>query len=157
MTTKARSVLLGIVAVLVAEFMLWYFTIRKWGAEYQETNATWRIQGVCTNAQTGGPIKGAQVTAFFREPIAFKHHWRNKPPLKTTTVVTKTDEQGRFEVIGEGGSVLITVRAEGYRDLEPWEIWSYSARNAISHVDTNIALSLQPALRSTQARKSPDQ
>lgn len=145
MTTKAGLVLLGIVALLVAGFVLWYFTMRKWAAPYQETNATWRIQGVCTNAQTGAPIKDARVTASFREPIAFKQHWRNPPPLRTTDVVAKTDAEGRFEVTGEGGSVYITVRAEGYRDPEPWENWSYSARNAISRVDTNVALSLQPA------------
>lgn len=153
MTTKAGLVLLGIVALLVAGFVLWYFTMRKWAAPYQETNATWRIQGVCTNAQTGAAIKGAQVTASFREPIPFKQHWRNPPPLRTTDVIAKTDAEGRFEVTGEGGSVYITVRAEGYRDPEPWENWSYSARNAISRVDTNIALSLQPASKSTQQAK----
>lgn len=150
MTTKTVLVPLGIAALLVAAITLWYFTMRKWAAPYQETNATWRIQGVCTNAQTGAAIKRAQVTASFREPVAFKHHWRNPPPLRTTEVVAKTDVDGRFEVTGEGGSLYITVRAEGYRDPEPWENWSYSTRYAIGCVDTNVVLALQEKLKPAQ-------
>jgi len=137
---------IAVIAVIPA-FLLWYFTMEKWAAPYHETNATWRIQGLCTNAQNGTPVNGAQVTASFKEAIEFKHHWRNPPPLGTTNVVTKTDSEGRFEVTGEGGSVYITIQAHGYRDPEPWENWSYSARNGIRRVDTNVVLTLQPALK----------
>lgn len=147
----------GISAFLIAAFVLWAFTMRKWAAPYQEANATWRIQGLCTNAQNGTPIKGAQVTASFREPIAFKHHWRNPPPLRTTDELMKTDAEGRFEVTGEGGSLYITVQAEGYRDPEPWENWSYSARNEISRVETNIVLTLQPVSNAARVIKVTDQ
>lgn len=157
MTTKAGLVLLGIVALLAAAITVWNFTLRKWATAYQQTNATWRIQGVCTNAQTGAPIKGAQVTAYFFEPVAFKHHWRNKPPLARTDVVAKTDAEGRFALLGQGGSVQIKVRAEGYRDPEPWEDWRHSAMNGISRVDTNVALSLQPASKPTREVNSPEQ
>ena len=141
--------------------MLWFFVVGDWvmgwvlgsqAKRYQQTNASWRIQGVCTNAQTGAPIKGAEVMVYFWEPVVFKHRWRNMPPLKTT-VVTKTDEHGRFEVSGEGGSARIKIRAEGYRDPEPWEDWLHIAVNGVTRVDTNVALSLQPASKSTQ-RKS---
>jgi len=129
----------------------------SWAKKYQETNASWKVQGVCTNAQTGAPIKGAQVTASFREAITFKHHWRNPPPLTTTKVVVKTDDQGRFEVTGEGGSAYIKAQAEGYREPEPWENWSYSARNGIGRVNTNMALSLQPLSKSPQKEKASSQ
>jgi hypothetical protein len=150
MTNKAGLVLLGTVAFLVAGFALWCFTMRKWAAPYQEANASWRIRGICTNAQTGAPINGAQVTASFTEPIAFKHHWRNPPPLTITNVVTETDRDGRFEVAGEGGSVYIKAQAQGYRHLEPWENWSHSARNRITRVETNAFFSLQPVSKNGQ-------
>ena len=156
-TTKAGLVLLGLVVLVVAGIGLWYFTMRKWASPYQETNATWKIQGVCTNAQNGVPIKGARVTASFQEAITFKHHWRNPPPLVTTNVVVKTDDQGRFEVTGEGGSAYIKAQAEGYREPEPWESWSSSARNGISRVDTNIALSLEPSSKPAHDEKASSQ
>lgn len=152
MTTKTGLASLGIVALLVAAFALWYFTMGKWAAKYQQTNASWRIHGLCTNAQDGTPVKGAEITAYFSEPVAFKHKWRNMP-LKTTNIVAKTDEQGRFVLIGEGGRVQIKVRAVGYRDPESWEDWRHSAMNGITRVDTNVALSLQPASESTQEAK----
>lgn len=144
MTTKTALVLLGIAALLAAGIGVWYFTLERWAGAYQQTNATWRIQGLCTSAQDGTPVKGAEVIAYFSEPVAFKHHWRDKPPLKTTNVVTNTDEQGRFEVIGVGGHVQIKLRAEGYRAPEPWEDWRHSAVNGVSRVDTNVVLTLQP-------------
>jgi hypothetical protein len=158
MTTKTNFVLLGIgllgIVGLISAVAVCFLMATKWSAPYRESNATWRIEGICTNSQSGTPIKGVQVAAFFREPIAFKHHWRNPPPLATTNVVTKTDDQGRFEVTGEGGSAYIKVKAEGYREPESWEDWSYNARNGISRVDTNIALSLKPISTSAHDEKS---
>ena len=144
MTTKAGLVLSGIVALLVVGFVLWCFTMRKWAAPYQETNANGSIQGVCTDAQTGALIKDAEVTVSFREPIGFKQHWRNPPPLSVSNVITRTDGDGLFEVTGVGGSVYIAVRASGYREPEPWENWSHSARNRVDSVETNIVVTLQP-------------
>jgi hypothetical protein len=152
MTTKTELALLGVVALLVAAFTLWYFTMEKWAAKYQQTNAAWRIHGVCTNAQDGTPVKGAEITASFCEPVTSKHKWRNLP-IRTTSVVTRTDDQGRFVLIGEGGHVQIKVRAEGYREPESWEDWRHSAMNGVKQVDTNVALSLQPASKPTREAK----
>src|ERR1039457_4593970 len=102
MTMKARLALVGIGVLLVAVTLL-YFAMQRLAIHYKETNATWRIQGLCTNPQNGTPVKAAQITASFTEPISFKHHWRSPPPLGTTNVVTKSDDQGRFEITGEGG------------------------------------------------------
>jgi len=145
MTTKTGIILLGIAFLLAGVTAVWCL-MTIWAAPYQELNATWSIHGVCTNVLDGTPVRGAQVIASFRVPIAFKHHWRNPPPLTTKTVVTKTDDHGRFEVTGGGGSVYIKIQAEGYREPEPWENWSYSARNRLTQVNTNIALKLEPIL-----------
>lgn len=155
MTTRTWLFLLGAALLLVGGQVVWFFVVGNWvmggwAKKYQQTNATWRIKGVCTDAETGAPIEGAEITAYFFEPVGFKHHWRNKPPLVRTDVVTKTGLDGRFEVLGQGGSVVIKVRAEGYRDQEPWEYWSHRATNGISRVDTNVALSLQPASKPTR-------
>jgi len=154
-TIKAKLVLSGIVALLAAGFVLWYFTMRKWALAYQQTNATWNIQGHCADVQNGTPITGADITAYFWEPVAFKHHWRNPPPLRRTEKIMKTDDQGRFEIVGEGGHVQIKIRAEGYRVQAPWEDWRHSAMNGITRVDTNLVLSLQPASKSTQKGTNP--
>lgn len=157
MTTKTSVVVMGIIMLLGGAGAAWYFAMEKWSAPYQETNASWRIQGVCTDAQNGIPIKGAQITASFREPIAFEHHWTSPPPLKTINVVTETDDDGRFEVTGEGGSAYIKAQAEGFLDPEPGENWSYSARNKINRVDTNITLGLNPISKQSNEGKSSKQ
>ena len=95
------------------------------------------------------------MTAWFSEPISFKHHWRNPPPLRTSEVLAKTDAEGRFVAAGVGGSAYVTVHAEGYRDPEPWQNWSYSARNAISRVVTNVGLSLEPAAKTPSKAEWP--
>jgi prolipoprotein diacylglyceryltransferase len=156
MAVNAKTGLLvvaAIFALLIGGGVLWFLTMQKWATAYQETNATWRITGVCINAQNGEPIQGALVTASFREAIAFKHHWRDSSPPRITDVVAKTEPDGRFVIIGNGGSVYVTAKFEGYRDPEPWENWSCSARNGSTHMDTNIVLSLQPALESTKQGK----
>lgn len=147
MTTRNRVLMLGVAVMLGA---VWYCWMTKVAVQYQEIDATWRIQGVCKDAQTGTPIVGAQVIASFREPIAFKHHWRNPPPLATTDVVKKTDDQGRFEITGGGGSVYIRGEAKGYCKGEPWDNRSYRALDGITRVDTNVVLKLEPILRTTQ-------
>ena len=150
MRTKVSSVLCGIVILLGGLATVWSLATVKSSASYRETNAIWKIQGLCTNSQSGRPIKGGKIEVSFREPIAFKHHWRNPPPLATTNVFTTTDDQGRFEVIGKGGSAYIKVHADGYLQTESWDDWSYSARNGIDHVDTNVAFSLKPILHLLQ-------
>lgn len=148
---KAKIVfgLLGIGA-LVAASWVYYAVGARIAIHYNESNATWRIRGHCINAQTGVPIANARITASFTEPVAFKHHWRKPPPLKSTEVVIKTDSQGQFEVIGEGGSAYITAKAEGYNEPEPWENWRHYTRDGVSRVDTNLTLSLKPRLNSTR-------
>jgi hypothetical protein len=153
MTTKTRLVL-GAAMLLAAAATLWYFTMRTWAAAYQQTNAAWRIQGICTDAENGMPVSGATVTAYFSEPITSKLRWQHKP-LRTTNVVTKTDEQGRFQLIGEGGNAQVKLRAEGYHDPEPWEDWRHSAMDGATRVDTNIALSLKPISNSAHKEKVP--
>lgn len=150
-------VVLGVAASLAAVAALWQFKSDKWSSPYREVNATWIIQGLCTNAQNGAPIKGAQIMATFREPIAFGQHWRSPPALATTNVVAKTDTEGRFEVSGEGGSVYIKAHADGFREPEPWENWSCSARNGTDRVETNITLSLSPALKRSRDEAAPQQ
>jgi len=132
------------VASLAGAAALCWVAADKRTSPYRELKAAWRIQGFCTNAQNGVPIKGAVITATFREPIAFRQHWRNPPALATTQVVTKTDHDGRFNVNGNGGSVYIKAQAEGFHDPEPWENWSCSARNGIDHIESNINFSLKP-------------
>jgi hypothetical protein len=156
MTMKATVALIGVGVLVIAAGLL-YFGMRRLAVHYQDTNATWKIRGVCTNAQTGAPIQDAQVTATFTEPVSFKHHWRNPPPLAETNVVVKTDDQGRFEVNGEGGSAYITVQAEGYREPEPWQNWRYYTRDGISRVDTNITVRLEPLSKSAHNEKASGQ
>ena len=153
MRTKARFTLLGIVALLAAGVTMWYLTIEKWAIKYQQTNASWQISGLCTSSQDGVPISDAQITAYFSEPVTLRHKLHNAP-LKTTTVVTNTDDQGRFNLVGEGGYVQIKVRAKGYLDPEPWEDWRYSAMNGVTEVITNITVSLQLASQATQEGKT---
>jgi hypothetical protein len=143
MTTRTGLGVLGLTVLLVGAVGLWCFTTRKWAAAYQQTNATWRIRGLCADDRNGTPIKGVDITACFWEPVAFKHHWRNPPPLGTTNVLTKTDDSGRFEVTGEGGHVQLKIYAAGYRIPEPWEDWRCSAMNGVSRVDTNVVLTLE--------------
>ncbi len=142
---KIKLVLSGIVILLAAGFVLWYFTMRKWSLAYQQTNATWKIQGHCADVQNGTPITGADITAYFWEPVTFKHHWRNPPPLRRTDKITRTDDQGNFEILGEGGHVQIKIRAEGYRVPEAWEDWQHSAMNGIIRVETNVVLTMHAA------------
>jgi len=156
MTTRAALALLGIGVLLVTAALL-YFAMQRLAVHYKETNATWRIQGICTNAQNGTPIKAAQITASFTESVSFKHHWRNPPALATTNVLAQTDAQGRFEIVGKGGSVYIKAQAGGYREPEPWENWRHYTRDGVSRVDTNIALSLEPTSKSAHDEKASNQ
>jgi hypothetical protein len=144
MTTKRRSVLLGTAAVLAVALIVWYTTMEKWAAGYQQTNASWRIRGLCTLAEDGAPIKDAEITAYFYEPAAFRHKLFNSP-LKMTIVVARTDDKGHFELNGEGGHLQIKAQAKGYRDPESWEDWRQSAMNGVTRVDTNVVLRLQAA------------
>lgn len=149
MVAKVTVAVLGLGVLLLAGTLL-YFGMDEIAQHYKETNARWRITGLCINAKNGTPVKAALIRASFTEPVTFKHHWRNPPPLATTNVITKTDEQGRFEVAGVGGSVYINAQAEGYRKPEPWEHWSSSTRDGVSYVDTNITLRLESNLKSPQ-------
>jgi hypothetical protein len=142
-------------ALLMTGVALWYFTMQKWAARYQKANASWRIQGFCINAQDGTPVQGAQISAYFVEPVTFAHHLRNLP-IKKMDITEKTDEQGRFELIGKGSDVILKVGAEGYRDIDPWEYWRHTAMKGVTHVETNIVLTLQPASESMQEEKSPE-
>jgi hypothetical protein len=143
-TTKWGLLIAGMLALVTVFLVLWHLTMREWSYRYQESNALWRIQGFCKDADTGSPVAGAHVIASFREPISFKHHWRSPPPLQTTNAFTRTDATGHFEIKGIGGSVFIRAYAKEYLDPEPWESWSASARNQVRLVETNIVLVLIP-------------
>lgn len=143
--------LLVTIALLTLVIIFWWDGGFSAGP-YQESDATWRIQGICTNSVTGLPILGVEVTAVFREPIAFKHHDRNPPPLKTTTVKTSTDSAGRFDVRGKGGYVYLQTAKQGYKEPESWEEWDGRVFNSVKLVQTNLHLGLLPLTNRTIGR-----
>jgi hypothetical protein len=143
MNAKVRRNLICVAFATVA-YLIWILIARKWAAPYQETNAVWAIHGICRDAETGEAIGGAKISAMFREPIAFKHHWRNPPPLRITEVTVVTATNGLFELTGNGGSAYVRARQPAdYREPEPWENWRGSARNGLAQIRTNISLSLK--------------
>jgi len=154
---NTQLALLGLGILVLTIGYLYYRFAQKIAVDYKEANATWRIQGLCVNAKTGAPITSAEITVFFTEPVTFKHHWRNPPPLKSTNVVTRTDDQGHFDVVGEGGHAYITAQAKGYREQYPWENWRYYARGRISRVDTNVTVRLDPIPTPIAAGKTSTQ
>ena len=141
MTRKDMMFLaLGTPPLLLSLLALYFFVDFYCGAPYKETEAVWRIRGRCTSDRDGSPIAGAEVTAEFKEPFSFKHHWRSGEPVKATVIVLKTDHEGQFQVAGEGGSVVIKASAEGYLDEE----WSRDARNNLTDVAVDVSLVLVP-------------
>ena len=118
-----------------------YFQQGKDATYYMETNATWKIQGLCLNAKDQTPIKNASVTACVQGAIRSAEY--NE---LLTNIVTKTDAQGHFETTFVGGSVRIYAQAEGYRIPELWEkgCWRYYTKNGMLLVETNVILCLDP-------------
>lgn len=154
MTIKVILIVVGGSVLLAAIAALWYCTMTGLAAPYQETNATWKIHGFCLSARSKVPINNAEITAIFREPITFKHHWQKVRP-ETTNVIARTDSCGHFEILGIGGHVQLKVRAAGYRVPEPWEDWRSHAKNRVTLVDTNVVLCLDSESEATLRQGNP--
>jgi hypothetical protein len=156
MTKRISAIMLGVGLLLAGTAVLLYRVTAEWTASYRESNATWTIRGLCTNSEDGTPVKGAEVSADFRETFTREHKWRDKT-LKRTRVATTTGDEGRFELAGEGGSVYIKVQKDGYREPEPVEGWDCTSRNRTRHVETNVFFRLQPLLDPAPGRKRSHQ
>jgi len=120
-----------------------YRILSQQDSAYQQINASWSIQGFCYNGKDRSPVAGAEVTAHFWEAITAKHTL-GKAPLASINIAQRTDEHGRFRIVGRGGHVQLSISAPAYRPLEPWEEWRASAVHGVSRVETNLSLPLHP-------------
>src|SRR2546430_2459918 len=100
MAIVVKVVVVACVAILTALLLVWYGLLGpNLSKRYQERDVNWNVSGTCSSSR-GEPVPGARIVAAFREPIAPKHHGRNPPPLRTTSVSVVTDAQGIFHLSG---------------------------------------------------------
>ena len=84
------------------------------------------VRGLVTNAETGAPMKGAEVTVFFQPAASDDRPW---PFRRFERMNLRTGTEGRFEAAipeaaAAGDTVFAFVRAAGYAE---WRDFSTSA------------------------------